>query len=151
MMEFADIQSIPYDAFHGLLNEYYREGEDAQTAQEEIDAFIQHLFDLCCAGKISGAACLGDKPLGFVLWNMDEEDSAFSQKPGFGTILEIGVREDARGAGIGRKLVDFAESRMNSDRFYVCAYGPAQSFWSRCGYVHSGETAENGLPIMVKG
>ena len=151
MMEFTDIQSISYDTFHGLLNEYYREGEDTQTPQEDIDAFIQHLYALCRSGKISGAVCMGDMPLGFVLWNIDEEDGAFSQKPGFGTILEIGVREVTRGAGIGRKLVALAESRMNADRFYVCAYGPAQAFWSRCGYVLSGETAENGLPIMVKG
>lgn len=151
MMEFPDIQSISYDTFHGLLNEYYREGEDAQTPQEDIDAFIQHLYALCRSGKISGAVCMSDMPLGFVLWNIDEEDGAFSQKPGFGTILEIGVREVTRGAGIGRKLVALAESRMNAERFYVCAYGPAQAFWSRCGYVLSGETAENGLPIMVKG
>ena len=47
MMEFADIQSIAYDAFYGLLNEYYREGEDAQTAQEEIDAFKTSVLRLC--------------------------------------------------------------------------------------------------------
>ena len=150
-MEFLDIQNVSYDVFHELLNEYYREGEDAQTPQAEIDAFVGYLFDLCRSGKISGAVCAGEEPLGFALWNMDTEDSTFSNKPGFGTILEIGVRKNARGAGIGRKLVNLAESRMNVERFYVCAYGPAQAFWSRCGYVLSGETAENGLPIMVKG
>ena len=89
--------------------------------------------------------------MGFVLWNVDSEDSPFSQKPGFGTILEIGVRKNVRRAGIGRKLVNLAEDLMRTDRFYVCAYGPAQMFWSRLGYEFSGETAENGLPIMVKG
>ena len=150
-MEFLDIQNVSYDVFHELLNEYYREGEDAQTPQSEIDAFVQFLFDLCRSGKISGAVCAGEEPLGFALWNMDTEDSTFSNKPGFGTILEIGVRKNARGAGIGRKLVNMAETRIDADQFYVCAYGPAQIFWSRCGYTLSGETAENGLPIMTKG
>ena len=150
-MDFLDIQNVSYVIFHELLNEYYREGEDAKTPQEEIDAFIQYLFDLCCSGQISGAVCMGVEPLGFILWNVDSEDSPFCNKPGFGTILEIGVRGNARGAGIGRKLVSLAEYRMDTDRFYVCAYGPAQTFWSRLGYEYSGETAENGLPIMVKG
>ena len=150
-MEFLDIQKVSYDVFHELLNEYYREGEDAQTPQAEIDAFIQYLFDFCQSGKISGAVCMEEEALGFVLWNVDSEDSPFSQKPGFGTILEIGVRKNVRRAGIGRKLVNLAEDLMRTDRFYVCAYGPAQMFWSRLGYESSGETAENGLPIMVKG
>ena len=150
-MEFLDIQKVSYDAFHELLNEYYRDGDDAQTPQAEIDAFIQYLFDFCQSGKISGAVCMEEEPLGFVLWNVDSEDSPFSQKPGFGTILEIGVRKNVRRAGIGRKLVNLAEDLMRADRYYICAYGPAQMFWSRLGYEFSGETAENGLPIMVKG
>ena len=150
-MEFLDIQDVSYDIFHGLLNEYYREGEDADTPQAEIEAFIKYLHELCHSGKISGAVCVDEKPVGFVLWNLDVADGAFSNKPGFGTILEIGVSGSARKAGIGRKLVELAESRMDTDRFYICAYGQAQDFWSRCGYAPSGETAENGLPIMTKG
>lgn len=150
-MEFLDIQNVPYDIFHGLLNDYFREGADAETPQMEIDAFIRYLYDFCQSGKISGALCMNENPVGFVLWNLDEEDGTFSNKPGFGTILEIGVSIDVRRGGIGRKLVDLAESRMDTERFYVCAYGPAQDFWSNCGYVLTGETAENGLPIMVKG
>lgn len=150
-MEFISVAAVAYDLFHDLLNEYYREGEDAETPQTEIDGFIQYLFGLCQSGKISGSICFEEIPVGFVLWNIDRLDGPFCNKPGFGTILEIGVSPDNRGTGIGRKLVDLAESRMNTKQFYVCAYGPAQRFWSRCGYESSGETAENGLPIMVKG
>lgn len=150
-MEFLEIQNVSYDIFHNLLDEYYREGEDADTPQTEIDAFVQYLFDLCRTGQISGAVCMDEIPTGFVLWNIDTETGAFSNKPGFGTILEIGVQENLRGAGIGRKLVNLAESRMDADRYYVCAYGPAQTFWTKCGYALSGEMAENGLPIMTKG
>ena len=85
------------------------------------------------------------------MWNVDSEDGVFSRKPGFGTILEIGVSTEARGRGIGRILSDFAQSQMETDRFYVCAYGPAEKFWEKCGYHFSGELAENGLKIMTKG
>ena len=150
-MEFVDVRNSDYGVFHDLMNEYYREGEDAGTPQSEIDGFIRYLFDLCRDGKIEGSIASGDKPKGFVLWNVDAEDGVFSRKPGFGTILEIGVCKDARGKGIGRMLAAFAESQMKVDRYYVCSYGPAEAFWRKCGYTFSGELAENGLKIMVKG
>jgi len=150
-MEFVDVRNTGYDVFHHLLNEYYRDGEDAQTLQSEIDAFIEYLFGLCQTERISGCIARETSPIGFVLWSIDSVDGAFSQKPGFGTILEIGVSMEARGNGIGKMLVDFAEARMAVDRYYVCAYGPAESFWEKCGYAFFGETAENGLKIMEKG
>lgn len=150
-MNYIDVRNADYEMFHDLLNEYYRDGEDAQTPQTEIDAFIQHLYELCRDGRIFGCVAYDKDPVGFVLWNVDSDGGAFSQKPGFGTILEIGICQDNRQRGIGQLLVNFAESQMGVDRFYVCAYGPAERFWAKCGYFFAGETAENGLKIMVKG
>ena len=150
-MEFVDVRNAGYEVFHHLLNEYYRDGEDAETAQSEIDSFVEYLFGLCQAGEIFGCIAREVTPIGFVLWNVDSPEGAFCQKPGFGTILEIGVSKKTRGNGIGKMLTDYAESKMAVERYYVCAYGPAESFWEKCGYAFSGEKAENGLKIMVKG
>lgn len=150
-MEYRSVADAGYEVFHSLLNAYYRDGEDADTPQPQIDAFIRYLYDLCLKGEISGAVALEKDPVGFVLWNVDSETGVFSQKPGCGTILEIGVTQMHRGMGLGRKLVCCAEEQMKADRYYVCAYGPAEAFWSKCGYVFAGEFAENGLKIMVKG
>ena len=43
MMQFFPIGVTDFDAFHKLADAYYREGEDAQTPQEEIDSFIKEL------------------------------------------------------------------------------------------------------------
>ena len=150
-MIFADVKGCEYSQFHELLNAYYREGEDAQTPQPEIDGFIRYLHELCTSGKICGAVAYEETPVGFVLWMLDSADGPFSNKPGLGTVLEIGVTERLRGKGFGRSLVKFAESRMEAERYYVCAYGPAEAFWQKCGYAFTGEFAENGLKIMVKG
>lgn len=40
-MEYIEICQDDYSAFHELASAYYREGEDADTSQEEIDAFIR--------------------------------------------------------------------------------------------------------------
>ena len=140
-----------YALFHSLLTVYYREGEDVDTPQEQLDGFVGYLYDLLKKKTISGAFAWDEKPVGFVLWALDSEELPFSNKPGCGTILEIGVVSGCRGKGYGKALAEFAESSMEDTAKYVCAYGPAEAFWEKCGYRESGETAQNGLKIFVKG
>ena len=153
-VKYSTIGAGDYDAFHGLLNDYYRDGEDADTPQEEIDAFIRLLFDKVLSHGIEG--CLvseEDRNIGFALWGIDTEDFDFSEMPGYGTIMEIGFTGSSRASGYGKELVSYIESRLREKgiiQCYVSAYGPAQEFWTRCGYADSGKTAENGLPIMIK-
>ena len=153
-MEYAGIRETDFPAFHELLNEYYREGEDENTAQEEIDAFIQLLFDQLTRRAIEGCfAKEGTELAGFALWAVDTEDFAFSEMPGYATILEISLRKPWRGAGRGKELASHAEAQLMQkavEACYVSAYGPAKSFWEGCGYQACGKEAGNGLPILVK-
>ncbi|MBR5968470.1 MAG: hypothetical protein IK001_07735, partial [Lachnospiraceae bacterium] len=83
-VKYCAIGEGDYDAFHELLNEYYRDGEDADTAQEEIDAFIRLLFDKVLSKEIEG--CLAkeeEQYIGFALWGVDTEDFDFSEMPGY--------------------------------------------------------------------
>jgi GNAT superfamily N-acetyltransferase len=150
-MKLIPVTDVDYVQFHALLSEYYRDGEDANTPQEQLDGFIRYLHDLCMAGSIFGAIAILNEPVGFVLWCIDSEDSPFRNRPGFGTILEIGVCKDKRGFGYGKQMTEFAELSMDVSEYYVCAYGPAERFWQKCGYSDSGHLAENGLKLMVKG
>lgn len=143
-----------YDTFHALLVPYYREGEDKDTPQEQVDGFIQMLFDLVQQGKINCRLLVRDEAkIGFVLWAIDTEDFDFSELPGMGTILEIGIEKPARRAGVGTQMVQYVEEQLRQSgirQCYVSAYGPAQDFWKHCGYQFQGANASNGLPIMVK-
>lgn len=153
-MDFSIIQSHDYDTFHKLLEQYFREGEDADTPQEQVDGFIRMLFDMVLQEKISGRLISMDAVnIGFVLWAIDTEEFEFSELPGMGTILEIGVVNAYRRSGVGIKIVQYVEEQLrNSDvsRCYVSAYGPAQEFWKYCGYRFNGSNAGNGLPLMIK-
>lgn len=153
-MEYAGIRETDFPAFHELLEEYYREGEDENTAQEELDAFVRLLFDLVLQRKITGCfAAEGAALAGFALFALDTEDFDFSEMPGYATILEIGLRRAYRGSGRGKELVSHAEAQlrqMGAESCYVSAYGPAQTFWKSCGYREIGKEASNGLPILVK-
>lgn len=149
-MEMKPITSENFEDFHALLTDYYREGEDADTPQGELDGFIRMLFDLIQKNVISGSIAYESNPVGFVLWWMDTREFPFSNKPGYGTILEIGVIPGMRGSGLGRELVQYAENAMDTDQSYVCAYGPAEQFWEACGYRHGGEIATNRLKLFEK-
>ncbi len=153
-MDYIEICENDYDIFHKLANAYYREGEDADTLQEEIDAFISFMFEKVINHKINGCFAKDEHAcIGFALWAIDTEDFAFSEIQGFGTILEIGLVPSYRSKGHGKELVSFIEScfeKRNVKKCYVAAYGPAQKFWTHCGYVENGKMASNRLPIMVK-
>ena len=153
-MAYLEIGDSHYDAFQELLNVYYREGEDENTPQAEIDAFICLLFEMVVHKKINGCFVKeGSSCIGFALWAVDTADFPFSQLPGFGTILEIGIIPSRRGSGLGKELVWHIEEFFQNNNIkhcYVSAYGPAQRFWKGCGYAENGQKANNGLPIMVK-
>ncbi len=153
-MEFQEINQQSYNTLHRLMEEYYREGEDEDTPQEEIDGFIRLLFDMVQKAEILGRLVTEEAGvIGFVLWAADTADFAFSECPGLGTILEIGLQKQARASGNGTKIVQYVEQCLRHDgirQCYVCAYGPAQRFWVHCGYRPSGKNASSGLPILAK-
>lgn len=153
-VEYPAIRENDEEIFHELLNAYYREGEDENTPQEEVDAFIRLLFEKVIHHEIEGCfAKEGNAYIGFSLWAMDTGNFAFSEMPGAGTILEIGLIKPSRSSGHGKELVSFIENQLrgkNVKQCYVSAYGPAQQFWTQCGYKENGIIAGNGLPIMVK-
>lgn len=149
-MKTVPVTKEQFPVFHRLLTDYYRDGEDAQTPQEELDGFIEMLFELCTEGAVSGCIAYEKDALGFVIYGLDTKDFPFSNKPGCGTILEIGVVPSARGSGLGRILAKYAEEAMDCEKYYVCAYGPAESFWKKCSYRDTGEIASNGLKIFEK-
>ena len=153
-MEYINIGVHDYRAFHRLATPYYREGEDENTPQNVIDSFVRLMFDKVINKEICGCFVKHElEYIGFALWAIDTEDFAFSEMPGFGTILEIGLIPLHRSAGLGKSLVTYIENCLQKEHItqcYVSAYGPAQQFWARCGYAENGVTANNGLPIMVK-
>ena len=153
-MNYIAIYKDDYAAFHELADAYYRDGEDADTPQEIIDSFVRMMFDKVINREIFGCfAKDGNHYAGFALWAVDTKDFEFSEMPGFGTILEIGLTPSYRSSGWGRNLVTYVETCLQKSgiaQCYVSAYGPAQKFWTRCGYTENGQTAGNGLPLMTK-
>lgn len=154
MMEYQAIGRADHAIFWELLNAYYRDGEDADTEQAVLDGFIQDLFAMVMEGRIDGCfLALDGVPAGFVLWMLDREGGMFSELPGWGTFLEIGICPPFRGKGYGYQTVTHIEQQMKQagvEHFYVSVYPLADGFWTKCGYVKTGDRASNGLYIYKK-
>lgn len=154
MLKFYELSEDNYMQFKDMMLEYYREGEDEDTEQTIIEDFIRKLYSMVEDNKIEGRIIYEDTQLvGFVLWMMDIENSEFSEMPGYGTFLEIGINKENRRKGIGRCVVADIENRMMGqgiDKFYVSAYGPAETFWKKCGYVKTIKKASNELFLYEK-
>ena len=154
MITYSSISSDSYPIFGELLNAYYRDGEDADTEQTVLDDFIQELFSLITENHIQGCFLQAeDRIIGFILWMIDTAGGTFSELPGYGTILEIGISPAFRGNGIGCRAVAHIEAQMRKSdisHFYVCVYPQAEGFWTKCGYVKTAEKASNGLYIYTK-
>ena len=153
-MTFEAITAESRASLEALMIAYYQEGEDADTPIDTIRDFIESLFQMICSGSIAGALLKNDGQYeDFCLWMKDDAQSDFSEIPGYGTILEIGVRPQFRKKGLGREIVRYAEMQMREtgvESFYVSAYGPAETFWESCGYQKTERVAQNGLPVFVK-
>ena len=153
-MKFQELHRADYPVFHELLTAYYRDGEDADTEQAVLDGFIESLFSMVMEQKIQGLFMVqNEEVVGFALWMVDTPDGIFSELPGYGTFLEIGVSPDHRGNGFGFQAVQHVEAQMNQsgvEHFYVSVYPPAASFWTKCGYRKTEKIASNGLTIYQK-
>ena len=87
-VEYIEICKNDYTIFHELSNAYYREGEDENTPQDKIDAFIRFMFDKVVNNEVNGFFAKDECGyIGFALWAIDTEDFAFREIPGSGTIL----------------------------------------------------------------
>lgn len=153
-MKFQELCREDYPVFHELLTAYYRDGEDADTEQAVLDGFIESLFSMVMEHKIQGALMAHEgEAVGFVLWMIDTPDGIFSEIPGYGTFLEIGVSPTCRGNGFGFQAVKHVEMQMRQkgvEHFYVSVYPPADGFWTKCGYEKTDAVASNGLFIYKK-
>lgn len=153
-MKLQELSQEDYPVFHELLTAYYRDGEDADTEQAVLDGFIESLFSMVMEQNIQGTFMVhNSEVVGFVLWMIDTPNGIFSEIPGYGTFLEIGVCPAFRGKGFGFQAVKHVETQMKQSgaaHFYVSVYPPAADFWTKCGYVKTEETASNGLTIYKK-
>jgi len=101
------------------------------------ESAARRLREGCASGATIAVAEIDGEPVGFV-WYV--ERGAFNRS---GYIMLIGVQGDARGAGVGRALMEHAEAALfarAADIFLLVSdfNTAAQAFYGRLGYEQVG-------------
>ncbi|MFR5889948.1 MAG: hypothetical protein ACLUFM_03090 [Lachnospiraceae bacterium] len=129
-MKTVPVTKEQFPVFHRLLTDYYRDGEDAQTPQEELDGFIEMLFELRTKGAVSGCIAYEKDALGFIIYGLDTKDFVFKQAR---------LRRSGSGSFHPRAAAAWASARKIRRRgdglrkYYVCAYDRGELL-EKCSY-----------------
>lgn len=144
-----------YADFSRMMKAYYQETIPQELPADVIDGYIQNLYRLVLTNDLRGGIAADGEVLGFALWEVDASGAVYSELPGYGTILELGIQPEYRGRGYGRQLTEYVQGRLLEEDvigFYVCADETSREFWEKCGYRNvGGRTASNGLPMLLRG
>ncbi len=124
---------IPEDILHGRLMDHIFH----QLDQELIH--IHLLFER-------------ERCVGFSLFQVDQPESDWCKRPGWGCIREFYIAPSFRALGYGRRLAQDSEQTLRSlgcPRLYLTS-DTGIPFWLRCGWRQTGILCSNGLEILEK-
>lgn len=127
-------------SFKKLFCDYYKE--------LDCDDEPLPLFDDCIAPDfkahlLNAAATVdGGEVCAFVIFQIDDVINDWCFAEGKGDVREIFVKKDKRRKGVGRALLNFAESELRkagANDVYLLPTDETESFFISCGYGDIGE------------
>lgn len=139
--------------FGNMLVEYFTELE-AGIPEDTIRGRLLDMFEtLFALEHVHGAVAIkGRRMIGFVIYQIDSEQSDWCKRPGWGCIREFYIRPEFRNRGCGQRLAAFAERKLRklgARQIYLTA-DTAKIFWEHCGYSNTHEICSNDLEIFTK-
>lgn len=93
--------------------------------------------------------------LGFIIYQIDKEESDWKERLGSGFIREFYIKEDFRGKGLGSMLLNNAEQNLKTlgaKEVYLTSSEKenVKLFYQKNGYKPEGKTAHNGKEYFDK-
>ncbi|MCL2854378.1 MAG: GNAT family N-acetyltransferase [Defluviitaleaceae bacterium] len=144
-----------YVAFKEMLTTCFHQDYNEQLTEDQLDRWQNALIRRAATEIVFlDILFIDDIAKGFILYQIDSQESDWCVKEGYGTIREIYVTADLRHAGHGKALANHAEKRLSTKNIhgmYLTTEEVAKEFWTKMGYRDSGEIcSENDSPIFVK-
>lgn len=93
-----------------------------------------------------------DTLIGFSVYQIDQPESDWYKRPGWGFIREFYIAPEFRCRNYGRQLAQHTEQalrEMGAENLYLTS-GDGIPFWQRCGWRLTEETCSNDLRILEK-
>lgn len=151
-MIIREVKQSDYGELKKLFCSYFAELDCEDDPLHLFDEYV--LPDLKANLLSIAVAEEGEKPCGFIIFQVDDVINDWCFKEGDGDIREIYVTPVQRRKGIGKSLIEFAEKAVKAEgarRVYALPTDDSEKFFLSCGYDDSGEyCAELDCKIVEK-
>lgn len=114
---------------------------------------VPHILGEVASGAVRADIALEEGELiAFSLYQIDNPNSDWNHRPGWGFVREFCVAKEHRGKGVGKALAKHTEEQllgMGAEKLYLTTHS-ASEFWSACGFTDTGEPESNGNTVFTK-
>lgn len=126
----------------------------ADIPEEIIRGKLLELFDRQLSQGLISIALLSEEdcPVGFSIYQLDQPESDWCKRPGWGFIREFYISPTHRRRGYGKALATYTENQLcmqGAKKLYLTS-DDAIPFWQSCGWQLTKEECTNALPILEK-
>ncbi len=157
LIERVEIRPFGYEdlyRFNEMFSTYFREDFKIEISDAKINVICSEIAE-SVARKITWMdMLLVDSNLaGFIYYQIDNPESDWCEREGWGFIREIYIKSNMRGRGLGTKLVAGAEKELYNKgvRYIYLTSDEMGQFWNFCGYKKTDKLSDiNHDPIYEK-
>ena len=140
--------------FKEMLCTYFRNDFNMEITDNKAEALCLEIADSSISEITPLDMILVDEELvGFICYQIDNPNSDWCEREGWGFIRELYINRSMRGKGLGAKIVAHAERVLYAkgvEHIYLTS-DEADAFWNLCGYKKTGIVSEiNHDPIYEK-
>ena len=140
-MTVREISIADLSAFEKLFCDYYRE---LDCEDDPLHLFNEYVAPDLKAElfRVGVAVAEGGEIVGFVILQIDDLINDCNFKEGCGDVRELYVAPAHRKKGLGRALLQYAETELikgGADEIYTLPVEESEKFFIKCGYADTGE------------
>ena len=155
--ERIEIRPFVYEDIYGfneMFSAYFREDFKIVISDTKINVICSEIAE-SVTSKITWMDMLlvDSKLTGFIYYQIDNPESDWCEREGWGFIREIYIKSNMRGRGLGTKLVAGAEKELYNKgvRYIYLTSDEMGQFWNFCGYKKTDKLSDiNHDPIYEK-
>lgn len=152
--EIGAIKESDYESFVNMFNSYFLDDFKIEVEYSKIQEICLGIMESTKQQVVYlDLMKINNKPIGFIIYQIDSPESDWCQKDGFGFIKEIYIAKGLRNQGLGKLLVAHAEQSLkgkNVEQIYLTS-DDSGLFWNQCGYKITHEKGyRNEDPIYIK-
>ncbi len=152
--EIRAIKESDYKSFINMFNSYFLDDFKIEVEHAKIEEICLDIMESVKKQVVFlDLMKINNKPIGFIMYQIDSPESDWCQKDGFGFIREVYIDKGLRNQGLGKLLVAHAEQSLkdkNVEQIYLTS-DDSGLFWNQCGYKITDRIGyKNEDPIYVK-